>query len=115
MSAPRILLVAVATALLGACATMTDQEPDRGYALEPRRSTEAPQPASDTMSLHDRVHAALRREMGAAANGITVVVDGTTVRLGGHVESQADHDRAHAIAHRVAGVTRVTHDDLVVH
>lgn len=76
-------------------------------------SMPAPMPA--TMSLHDSVHAALMNGMGAAANGIEVRVDGSRVYLSGHVATKADHDRAHEIAHDVAGVTEVDHNGLMVH
>jgi osmotically-inducible protein OsmY len=68
-----------------------------------------------TASLHDRVHDALSSGMGAAASDIEVRVEGTMVFLSGHVGSQADHDRAHQIAHDVPGVTMVHHEELVVH
>ena len=74
-----------------------------------------PNPPPASMSLHDRVHAALRGGMGSAASGISVRVDGSTVYLTGHVATRADHDRAHAIAHGVSGVTRVDHSGLMVH
>lgn len=67
------------------------------------------------MSMHDRVHDALQHQMGSAASGITVRVEGSTVFLGGHVGSQADHDRGHDIAHGVSGVSSVQHSALKVH
>lgn len=74
----------------------------------------APMPMPATMNLHDRVHDALMAGLGSNANGIEVRVDGGNVWLSGHVPTQADHDRAHQIAHDVAGVTMVNHDGLTV-
>ncbi len=74
-----------------------------------------PDPMPMPMSIHDSVHAALMNGMGAAANGIEVRVVGSRVYLSGHVATMADHDRAHEIAHGVAGVTEVDHSGLKVH
>lgn len=73
---------------------------------------EMPMPAA--MSIHDRVHDALMAGMGSRANGIEVRADGGSVWLSGHVATKADHNRAHQIAHDVAGVTNVNHDGLKV-
>lgn len=103
-----------AAALLSACMTTT---PSRDYSPPPsesRAAVEYSAPAAP-MSMHDQVHNALRDGMGASASDIEVRVDGSTVYLGGHVGSQADHKRAHDIAHRVPGVTTVNHSGLMVH
>lgn len=73
-----------------------------------------PMPMPSNMSLHDRVHDALAAGLGSKASRIEVRVDGTSVWLSGHVPTKADHDRAHQIAHDVAGVTMVNHDGLKV-
>lgn len=73
-----------------------------------------PMPAPMPMSLHDSVHQALMDGMGAAANNIEVRVTGSKVYLSGSVATMADHDRAHQIAHDVAGVTTVDHNGLKV-
>ena len=66
------------------------------------------------MTLHDRVHAALSADMGSAASGISVRVDGNAVYLTGTVGSMAARTRAHDVAHAVSGVGRVDHSGLVV-
>lgn len=104
-----ILGIAVTTMLvLGACAS---NAPPPRYDPEPP----ADAPSAPTMSLHDQVHEALTYQMGSAASEIDVRVDGSKVYLTGTVSSQADHDRAHEIAHSVAGVTSVNHDGLHAH
>lgn len=75
----------------------------------------APAPNPDTMSIHDRVHAAVNAGMGSAASGVNVRVDGSKVYLTGHVGSKADRERAHALAHGTAGVTMVDYSGLMVH
>jgi hypothetical protein len=105
----RSSVIVLATVALAACATTAP--PPRYEASAPPRHAPAAQP---TRSLHDAVHAALEREMGNAASGITVRVEGSDVHLGGRVRSQAEHDRAHDIAHRVRGVNRVFHNNLRV-
>lgn len=72
----------------------------------------APMPMPPVMNLHDRVHDALMAGMGSQASRIEVRVDGSNVYLSGRVPNKAAHDRAHQIAHDVAGVTNVNHDAL---
>jgi len=126
---PKLIAVAiVATFALAACSRpMVVQTPARDVivpvpapypvevpALAPMpEAMPAPMPA--TMSLHDSVHAALMDAMGAAANDIQVRIDGGAVYLSGHVATQADEDRAHEVAHGVAGVTSVDHSGLKIH
>lgn len=105
-----LLSIALGSALLvGACASKAPPPNDPPY--------QAPDPPyqAPALSLHDRVHDALVRDMGNAASGITVRVDGSKVFLGGHVGSQADHNRAHDVAHDVSGVSSVDHKGLRVH
>jgi hypothetical protein len=116
-STTRLSVTVLATVALAACASTAP--PPRYETTAPPRHEASPPPrhapaAQPTHSLHDAVHAALQREMGNAASGITVRVQGSEVYLGGRVRSQADHDRAHDIAHRVRGVSRVFHNDLRV-
>lgn len=106
MKISKLSIVVLAALVLGACASSPPPPPAPRY--EP-----APQPA--TMSLQDRVHDALQRQMGNAASGISVRVNGSTVFLSGHVGSQADRTRAHDIAHDVSGVSSVNHEVLRVH
>ena len=80
----------------------------------PSQNTQMPTQDAAPMSLHDQVHAALQSGLGAAADGISVRVQGTKVYLSGHVATKADHDRAHEIAHDVPGVTFVDHSGLKV-
>ena len=110
MRISRLLIAVPAAILLGACAS--SPPPTQPPQSAPRYER-APQPA--TTSLHDRVHDALQSQMGSAASGISVRVEGSTVFLGGHVGSQADHNRAHEIAHDVSGVSSVNHEALRVH
>ncbi len=100
------LLTTSAALFLGACAS----NPPNDYQPAP-----PPHHQAAHASMHDQVHAAINDQMGSAGSDISVRVDGTKVYLSGHVGSQADHDRAHDIAHRVAGVTMVDHKALVVH
>ena len=106
------LLAAVALSALALSACSSRPVVEEAPPPSPTYPDPAPAPAA---SLHDRVHAALTSQMGAAASGITVRIEGTMVHLSGHVGSQADHERAHQIAHDVPGVTMVHHDELVVH
>lgn len=108
-TAMKLSAVLFTTAALGACATSAP--PPRYEPAPPRYA----QPESQRMSLHDRVHDALAQQMGRAASGISVRVAGSEVHLSGHVGSQADHNRAHDVAHRVDGVSSVHHKDLRVH
>lgn len=112
MKISKLSIAMPAALVLGACASSPPPGPIYEPAPAPRYEP-APQPAP--MSLHDRVHDALQRQMGSAASGISVRVDGSAVYLGGHVGSQVDHDRAHDIAHGVSGVTSVNHKGLRVH
>lgn len=112
----KMLSAAALTVLsLSACMSrpvvVENPAPEPVYAPSPSY----PAPTQDMRSLHDRVHSALMSGMGSAANDISVRVDGSVVYLSGHVGSQADHNRAHEIAHDVAGVTNVDHSGLVVH
>ncbi len=99
------LLTTTAALFLGACAS----NPPNDYQPAP------PQHQAAHASMHDQVHAAINDQMGSAGSDISVRVDGSKVYLSGHVGSQADHQRAHDIAHHVAGVTMVDHKALVVH
>jgi len=74
-----------------------------------------PVPNPDTMSIHDRVHAAINAGMGSAASDIEVRADGSKVYLTGHVGSNADRERAHSLAHGTSGVTMVDYSGLMVH
>lgn len=114
MNLLRIFVTVSVAALLGACMTST---PSRDYSPSPRDRGPAVEynAPSAPMSLHDQVHSALRGGMGASASGIEVRVDRDAVYLTGHVASQADHERAHDIAHSVAGVRTVNHSGLMVH
>ncbi len=120
MNVTRISIALSVAMALGACASnppaQSDYDSEPPKAMEPAMEPdmEPAMPAS-SMSLHDRVHDALQQQMGSAASGISVRVDGSKVFLGGHVGSQADHDRAHEIAHDVSGVTSVDHGSLKVH
>lgn len=115
---PKSLVSAMAVAVvLSACYTRpvvveTPAPPPSATVVVP---VPTPMPPPPSLGLHDRVHAALQAGMGSAASGISVRVDGSTVYLTGHVAAQADHDRAHAIAHGVSGVSRVDHSGLMVH
>lgn len=117
--------IALSAALaLGACASsspsqsgydsdeQTAMEPTADLAMEPERDRDM---GTSAMSLHDQVHDALQQQLGNAGSGISVRVDGSKVFLTGHVGSQADHDRAHDIAHGVSGVTSVDHRALKIH
>ena len=105
--------VSIAT-LLGACMSTTPTRVVTPPPLERAPAVEYNAPSAP-MSLHHQVHDALMNGMGAAASGIEVRVDGNTVYLTGHVASEADHNRAHDIAHGVAGVGTVNHSGLMVH
>jgi osmotically-inducible protein OsmY len=113
MNSTRILIVLFAALALGACAS--NSPPQRGYDSNPQPTREPTREPASSMSLHDRVHNALQYQMGSSGSDISVRVDGTKVFLSGHVGSQADHDRAHDIAHDVSGVTSVDHKALKVH
>lgn len=132
MNCTKISIALSAALALGACASnspsqsgydsdkQADMEPASEPAMEPAMASgmESERDAdmgSSSMSLHDRVHGALQQKMGSAASGISVRVEGSKVFLDGHVGSQADHDRAHEIAHDVSGVTSVEHGSLKVH
>jgi hypothetical protein len=123
---PKLIVLAIAaTFALSACYTarpVVVQTPAHDVIVPVPVATPAPMaepmpapmpaPMPMPMSLHDSVHQALMDGMGAAANNIEVRVDGSKVFLSGHVATKADHDRAHDIAHGVAGVTDVDHSGL---
>ena len=124
MNCTRISIALSAALALCACASnspsQSGYDSDKQSAMEPTSEPamereQGPDMGSSSMSLHDRVHDALQQQMGSAASGISVRVDGSKVFLDGHVGSQADHDRAHEIAHDVSGVTSVEHGTLKVH
>lgn len=117
----KFLTIAVATLSLSACYTrpvvvQTPAPPPAETVVipVPVPSPMPPMPAPETMTLHDRVHAALTAGMGSAANNVDLRVDGSVVYLMGTVATKADHARAHQIAHDVPGVTRVDHSGLKV-
>ncbi len=129
MQSKLIAMAIVSTIAIAACSRpLVVQTPTRDvvvpvavptpYAVEvpvPAPMPETmPAPMPATMSLHDSVHAALMNAMGASANGIEVRVDGSRVYLSGHVATRADHNRAHQVAHDVAGVSSVDHSGLKV-
>ena len=116
---PKLIVLAIAaTFALSACYTarpvVVQAPPTEVVVPAPVEAQPMPMPAPMPMSIHDSVHQALMNGMGAAANDIQVRVDGNTVYLSGHVATMADHDRAHEIAHGVAGVTNVDHSGLHV-
>lgn len=88
--------------------------PPMAEPMPPPMPAPMPAPMPDMTSLHDRVHDALVADLGSAANGIEVRVEGSTVYLSGHVPTQAGHDRAHEVAHGVSGVSTVDHSGLKV-
>jgi len=114
----KTLAVATLAALaLSACYTrpVVVNTPEREVVVPVPYPVPAPAPNPDTMSVHDRVHAAVNAGMGSAASGVNVRVDGSKVYLTGHVASKADRERAHALAHGTAGVTMVDYSGLMVH
>lgn len=116
----KMLAVAALTAItLSACYTrpVVVETPGRDVVVpvpvpEPYP---VPTPAPDMSSIHGRVHAALNNGMGSAASGIEVRAEGSKVWLTGHVGSTTDKQRAHDIAHGVAGVSTVDISGLMVH
>jgi len=65
-------------------------------------------------SIHQRVHRALRRAPGVPADRIAVYVSNGNVYLRGTVFNYSQKNRAHFVAHSVAGVGRVFVNDLHV-
>jgi hypothetical protein len=124
----RMAVIAAMIAALGlsACASMRHDDDAMAGTAAHASATPAPTPPVGSMgptkvnptpaneSLHDKVHDALMTQMGEAVNGVGVEVDGAVATLSGHVRSQADKDRAVAVAQGVAGVSRVDADALVV-
>lgn len=58
-------------------------------------------------ALRDRVRELLAERMGEDAARIDVRVEGTNLWLTGRAPDRWERDRAHDLAHEVAGVTRV--------
>lgn len=104
-------------AALSACASrpMSADMPDSERSMPMPAPAAEPMPMPGSMSVHDRVHAALMSGMGSAGSDIEVRADGSKVYLTGHVGSNADRERAHAIAHDMSGVTMVDYSGLKVH
>lgn len=113
MRTSRFLIPMSAALALAACAS-SPPPPASSPPYQPPPPPYQPSPPP-AMSLQDRVHDALQRQMGAAASGISVRVEGSKAFLSGHVGSQADSNRAHDIAHDVSGVSSVDHSGLRVH
>lgn len=73
-----------------------------------------PLPNPDTWTTGDRVRSALHAGMGSAAARIRVYVDGNGVAfLSGYVSTNADRERARAIAQGTVGVRSVNHSQLL--
>ncbi len=77
---------------------------DQRYREEPRYD-EAPQSGR---SLHDDVHEAIARELGADAGRILIAVRGGHVTLSGSVRDARARSIAHDVAHDVPGVQGVS-------
>ena len=114
-----LLCASALTLLLGACAgyggttappPTTSESPPPDYDQDPE-----PAPTYDqSASLHDKVHAALDRAPSLDGTNISVRVDGSVVYLGGEVDTAAQKQTAHDVAHSVEGVTNVYYDDIRV-
>ena len=73
-----------------------------------------PLPNPDTWTTGDRVRSALHSGMGSAAARIKVYVDANGVAfLSGYVATNADRERARAIAQGTVGVRSVNHSQLL--
>ena len=73
-----------------------------------------PLPNPDTWTTGDRVRSALHSGMGSAAANIKVYVDANGVAfLSGTVATNADRERARAIAQGTVGVRSVNHSQLL--
>lgn len=73
-----------------------------------------PLPNPDTWTTGDRVRSALHSGMGSAAARIRVYVDANGVAfLSGYVATNADRERARAIAQGTVGVRSVNHSQLL--
>ena len=110
-----ILLAASSALALVACQGMGGTSYE-GRTATPTSTAALPPTSWSTPdeSLHDRVHDALMEQMGPAVNDVGVRVEGSAVFLTGHVHSAADKERAHDIAHGVAGAGSVDISGLAV-
>jgi hypothetical protein len=107
MRIPTILFATGAALALAACQGIAGPRYE-GRIATPTTATTVPSSWSvPGESLHERVHDALMEQMGPAVNDVGVRVDGSAVFLTGRVHSDADKQRAHAIAHGVEGATSV--------
>lgn len=77
---------------------------DQTYREEPRYD-EAPQTGR---SLHDDVHYAIARALGADAGRVRIAVRGSHVTLSGSVRDARARSIAHDVAHDVPGVQSVS-------
>jgi hyperosmotically inducible protein len=68
----------------------------------------------DEASLTAKIKAKMALDDSVKARAIDVTTSGTTVTLGGHVSSAAEHERAVALARETAGVSAVV-DHLEIH
>ena len=100
-------LAAAAALALAGCQTTAGDDGDVTAASGTASSSQATSYSDPNDSLHDRVHDALMEQMGPAVNDLGVRVEGSKVFLTGHVHSEADKQKAHDIAHGVAGATVV--------
>lgn len=111
-SIPRILLAAAVLGLATGCAANAAHGPDYpAWEPAPRAYEHG---FHNDRGIHDRVHRALRRARGVPAGHIRVHVTNGDVYLRGHVFNWKQRNRAHNIAHSVAGVRRVSVRDLRV-
>ena len=110
---PTLTLALGAALALAACRTTTESSED-GASASSSASTGAQTWSDPDDTLHDRVHDALMEKMGPAVNAVGVKTEGSKVILTGHVKSEADKQKAHDIAHGVAGATTVDISQLAV-
>lgn len=108
-----ILMVGAGFMLAVGCTAPGGNQPTTPPPQEPK-SEPPPTATTNDKEIHERVHDALYRNMGDDAGDIAVRVENGEVFLSGCVDSQAQHDRAHDLAHDVKGVTAVYHDELGV-
>jgi len=94
---------------LAACGTAPDVRPPADVRREVSAAPTVPERA-----LRDRVAALLAERMGDAARGLRVHVVGTNLWLTGRAPDRWERDRAHDLAHEVAGVTRVDSSGVVL-
>ena len=118
MRSRNLILAALAALAASACSTMSSDGSSAAAATPSSTRPASAVPATSWTtpgeSLHDRVHDALMVQMGPAVNDVGVHVDGSAVFLTGSVHSQADKERAHAVAHGVAGASSVDISGLAV-